>query len=540
MRFPKLFSLQLVTVTLGIFAAAVPMLLLDAWLKKQGKDEAAVMGAWVIAAVERQVGQTAALLQELSARGVDTCKPAHLEAMRQLVFVSGPIKEVMLVGSAGQVMCADAGVLSGRRDIVASTATAFPDIVLDVIRVSDLGDRFLRVRRVGPPGKPSVAALLPAMALLPQASLQSGHVLGYARLVLSDGTVVGSTGTSSDADFGLTEMNLSPARSALFGISVAISIGNNGVIAGYEDLRRISMVVTGVVALFILGFAFFFMRRHRDTPVADIAKALLRGEFVPYYQPVVDILTGKLLGAEVLVRWRRRDGTTVEPGAFIPLMETSGLVIEMTRLLMRRALKDMSGAMSRRPNLTLAFNVAPQHFNDALILNDVGSIFDGTPIKLKQIVLELTERYEVESMTATHHTVAALQGLGCKVAIDDVGTGHSGLSYILKLGVDIIKIDKIFVEAIGTEGHAKAIIETLVDLARNMRMEIIAEGVETFDQVVYLREHGIRAAQGYAFAPALPASSFLELLNAMDPLVDAETSQQPALAGPLAEASAAA
>ena len=94
-------------------------------------------------------------------------------------------------------------------------------------------------------------------------------------------------------------------------------------------------------------------------------------------------------------------------------------------------------------------------------------------------------------------TIAALQRMGCKVAIDDVGTGHSGLSYILKLGVDIIKIDKIFVEAIGSEGHSKAIIETLIDLAKNMRMEIVAEGVETFDQVTYLRERGIGAAQGY-------------------------------------------
>ena len=103
-------------------------------------------------------------------------------------------------------------------------------------------------------------------------------------------------------------------------------------------------------------------------------------------------------------------------------------------------------------------------------------------------------------------TIAALQRVGCKVAIDDVGTGHSGLSYILKLGVDIIKIDKIFVEAIGSEGHSKPIIETLIDLAKNMRMEIVAEGVETFDQVTYLRERGIGAAQGYVFAPPLPGS----------------------------------
>ena len=118
-------------------------------------------------------------------------------------------------------------------------------------------------------------------------------------------------------------------------------------------------------------------------------------------------------------------------------------------------------------------------------------------------------------------TIAALQRVGCKVAIDDVGTGHSGLSYILKLGVDIIKIDKMFVEAIGSEGHSKPIIETLIDLAKNMRMEIIAEGVETFDQVTYLRERGIGAAQGYVFAPPLPAATFLQLLEAMDPVAEA-------------------
>jgi sensor c-di-GMP phosphodiesterase-like protein len=148
----------------------------------------------------------------------------------------------------------------------------------------------------------------------------------------------------------------------------------------------------------------------------------------------------------------------------------------------------------------------------------------------------MTERYEVENLTATRRVVAALQGLGCRVAIDDVGTGHSGLSYILKLGVDIIKIDKIFVEAIGTERHSKAIIETMIDLARSMRMEIIAEGVETYDQVTYLREHGIRSAQGYVFAPPLPAPAFLQLVEAMDPVAGAAAEDPAAPAVSLAEA----
>jgi sensor c-di-GMP phosphodiesterase-like protein len=114
--------------------------------------------------------------------------------------------------------------------------------------------------------------------------------------------------------------------------------------------------------------------------------------------------------------------------------------------------------------------------------------------------------------------IASLQGLGCRIAIDDVGTGHGGLSYMLKLGVDFIKVDKMFVDAIGTERYSTTIIETLVALARTMRMGIMAEGVETFEQVAYLRDHGIHVAQGFAFAPPLPGPSFLQLLDAADPV----------------------
>ena len=145
-------------------------------------------------------------------------------------------------------------------------------------------------------------------------------------------------------------------------------------------------------------------------------------------------------------------------------------------------------------------------------------IFNKSPIRLSQVVLEVTERQPLENLTETRRVVAALQGLGVRIAIDDVGTGHSGLSYMLKLGVDIIKIDKMFIDALGTDRNSNTIIETLIDLAQNMRMEIIAEGVESFEQVVHLRELGIRAAQGFVFAPPLPGSAFLQLVEAIDPL----------------------
>jgi EAL domain-containing protein (putative c-di-GMP-specific phosphodiesterase class I) len=151
-------------------------------------------------------------------------------------------------------------------------------------------------------------------------------------------------------------------------------------------------------------------------------------------------------------------------------------------------------------------------------VKDVRNIFASSPIKFSQVVLEVTERDPIENFTETRQTIAALQGLGVRIAIDDVGTGHSGLSYMLKLGVDIIKIDKMFVDAIGTDRNSTTIVETLVDLARNMRMDVVAEGVENFEQVMHLRALGVRSAQGYVFAPPLPGTSFLQLVEAIDPL----------------------
>ena len=202
----------------------------------------------------------------------------------------------------------------------------------------------------------------------------------------------------------------------------------------------------------------------------------------------------------------------------------------MTRDLMRRVCVEAGAAIGRRPALKISFNFAGQLFSDETIVNDVRKIFSGSPIKLSQVVLEVTERDPIENFTATRQTIAAFQGLGVRIAIDDVGTGHSGLSYMLKLGVDIIKIDKMFVDAIGTDRNSTTIVETLVDLAHNMRMDVVAEGVENFEQVMYLRELGIRSAQGYVFAPPLPGKAFLQLVEAIDPLPAAAATPKAALA----------
>jgi sensor c-di-GMP phosphodiesterase-like protein len=316
-------------------------------------------------------------------------------------------------------------------------------------------------------------------------------------------------------------------RSERFGLEARASLSRRSVLASNADLRGLGFAVAGGVALFIILFTLFVLWRQRGNPILDLERALSAGEFVPYYQPVVDIKTGKLRGAEVLARWRKPDGSIILPGSFIPLFESSGLIIELTRVLMRKASQEIGAALAARPHLKISFNLAARHLADEAIVKDVDKIFRRSPIRMSQVVLEVTERQPIEDLTITRRVIAALQGLGVRIAIDDVGTGHAGLSYVLKLGVDIIKIDKMFIDAVGTDRNSTTIIETLIDLADNMRMEIIAEGIETFEQVVHLRELGIRAAQGYVFAPPLPGSLFLQLIDAIDPPAEVVVKAEP-------------
>jgi sensor c-di-GMP phosphodiesterase-like protein len=245
----------------------------------------------------------------------------------------------------------------------------------------------------------------------------------------------------------------------------------------------------------------------------------------------VDTKNGRVRGAEVLARWRKSDGTMVSPAQFIPLAEQTGLIFELTRVLMRRARDEVGPAYRDRPRLRLGFNLFAGHLANAKIVDDVKQIFTGSPLSTEQLVLEVTERAPLPDLAEARRVIEMLQALGIKVAIDDVGTGHGGLSYLMKLGVDIIKIDKMFIDAIGTERYSQTIIETLVELARTMKMEVVAEGVESFEQVEYLRLKGVHEAQGYVFAPPLPAGSYLALVNAMEPTKQMSAPQPAVAAG---------
>jgi sensor c-di-GMP phosphodiesterase-like protein len=508
---------KIIAIVAGTLIAGVPMATLNYWIggfvERQSQNEIDSVAKRTVALVDYRIGRAVMMLDELAASGVASCRADHLDALRVANLGFGAVKEFSILAADGRMLCNDLGAVPGERTILASqNITARPDAVLELIRIGDW-TKFIRVRRPSLAGDTVLAALIPADLLVPRTSSRGGLMSVHARMAMQNGAFVSDVGPPPDMDDQLS----STRTSALYGLTVDTSVRRSVLATDYQDLQTVGFFFTGIVAATLFAFFFLFPKREPDNPVAELEKALKAGEFIPYYQPVVDITNGRVRGAEVLMRWRKPDGAIVAPATFIPLAESSGLILEMTRSVMRQVRDEIGPAVVERPFLRLGFNLAARHFMDDDIVSDVREIFEGSPVRLTQIVLEVTERQSLDSLTSARRVIAALQGLGIKVAIDDIGAGHAGLSYMLNLGVDIIKIDKMFIDALGHDNSSMTIVETLIDLARNMRMDVVAEGVETFEQVVALRERGIRAAQGYVFAPPLPGSAFLELLAAIDP-----------------------
>ncbi|MGB9396274.1 MAG: EAL domain-containing protein [Pseudolabrys sp.] len=512
-------------IVVGALLAGVPLIGFNIWLEglidRQGEAEVGTSARRAIALAEARVKDAVGALDGLAARGVDSCDPAHIEAMRYAAFITIPVKEIAVVGPDAETLCTHLGLPLGERTMLSSELlVGAAGYWFDIIKLAT-GERMVRLRRQVGASPNAVAALVPTTLFLPQVSTRGGPFNGYARIMTRQGTIIGEIGGRPREDVGPNFV--ADIKSDVFGFDVEILSSRTRFAAEHADLKWFGFFAAGVIMIFVTGLVALIPQRTPRNPVAEIEKAIEAGEFVPYYQPIVDISTGKLRGAEVLVRWRKPDGTLVLPGAFIPLMESSDLIHDLTRTLMQKVCIEAGPAIGRRPDLKISFNFAGKLFTEPTIVKDVRDIFANSSIKFSQVVLEVTERDPIENFTETRQIIAALQGLGVRIAIDDVGTGHSGLSYMLKLGVDIIKIDKMFVDAIGTDRNSTTIVETLVDLARNMRMDVVAEGVENFEQVMHLRTLGVRLAQGYVFAPPLPGSSFLQLVEAIDPLQPAAT-----------------
>lgn len=361
------------------------------------------------------------------------------------------------------------------------------------------------------------ALLIPDDNLLPAVVVGRMQADFVSRLTLVDGAHVATRLSRTDMPTeGVSAFDVR-AISDRYPLTLAVTVPSSSLWANYRELFLWGNA-GGAVLAFVSILGALAVARHSEGPVRAIESGIRRGDFIPYYQPMMCIRTGRLLGCEALVRRRRPDGGVDGPGSFIPLVEATGQIFEITRSVMAHARDELGAAYGARPHLKISFNLVADHFADMKIVSDMKNIFEGAHLKMDQIVLEVTERQPLPNLGEARVIIAKLQELGIRIALDDVGTGHGGMSYLLKLGVDQMKMDKMFVDAIGTDRYSTAIIDTLVKLAADLNIEFVAEGVETFEQIAYLKEHGVDAAQGYVFSPPLPGPLYLELIQALDPV----------------------
>jgi sensor c-di-GMP phosphodiesterase-like protein len=514
---------NLVAAVVGLVLALATMAAFGVWLDgvvdSRGHDEVQMATRRAVWLAESRIGRAMDVVRQLSDSHVTNCGAVDIAALRLKTFSATTVKEMSVIGPQGRTLCSDVGLSYEGRQVRSTHALMWKgaNYAIEVLDLSDSSEPMLRVRTDDAKGN-NVAALIPVELLLPQVAARGGPFRAFGSINMPDGTAIYASGDPSIMKRSDADMFAQHAASPKFGFQLDFAIPRSQIEQGVAELRTAGFIIIGALGILLLILGLVGLPRRGRDPEAALERGLRNGEFVPYYQPVVDMITGKLLGAEVLMRWRLPDGTIRSPMSFIPMAESTGLILPMTCALMRQVRQELGPLAVGRPHLKISFNLSAQHLEGERIVKDVADVFAKGPIQLSQIVLELTERQQIDNLAEARSVIASLQDIGVKIAIDDVGIGHGGLSYILKLGVDIIKIDKMFVDAIGIDRNSTTIVETLIDLAHNLRMDIVAEGVETFEQVTYLRERGIRMGQGYVFAPPLMGSSFISLVEALDPI----------------------
>lgn len=248
---------------------------------------------------------------------------------------------------------------------------------------------------------------------------------------------------------------------------------------------------------------------------AVLAAAIDDGQVQPWYQPLVDLATGEVLGLEALARWQHPQLGTVQPASFIPVAEDSDLVIDLDLAVLRRAMHDLARWRRGTPALRLSVNLSAKHLTAHASVDRLCEAADTAGVPARQIDLEITETAAVAANTRSVDVLGELRRHGFSVVLDDFGTGWSSLEHLLRLPVDGLKIDRSLTLALGRR-NADAVVRAVTGMSRDMGLSTVIEGVENADAAWRARELGCTVAQGYLWSAAVPAAQVPALLGSVD------------------------
>ncbi|PHQ77635.1 MAG: hypothetical protein COB75_02275 [Idiomarina sp.] len=258
---------------------------------------------------------------------------------------------------------------------------------------------------------------------------------------------------------------------------------------------------------------------HRDLAkklelVKQLRYAVENESLVVYYQPKVELLSHRIVGLEALVRWVQEDGTVIGPDQFIPIAEDTGLIIPLSEFVLKEACNQLHHwHKAGFEDLTMAINISGKQLHLPHLVDDIMSTVHGAQVPADKIELELTEQVFIENIQSHTNFMHAVRDNGMSLAIDDFGVGYSSLSYLKNFPVTSLKIDRSFINDLPDNEDDAVIVQTIINLARNLNIQLVAEGIETPEQVDFLMSRECGVGQGYLFSRPLPAEKITELLE---------------------------
>lgn len=504
---------------LGALLAFVPIVavdyLLDSYVRVREKIATEQYVASVSSQIEIGVGDAIASLRRILAESPSLCTPTFVANVQREIEASLNMKQVLVENADGVQYCDAVGRTVTYSPISTSLPIPGHTETLTVVQLGGMSMPALKITQAFGQTR-RVSAFVPLLGQTQAGLAQALPNAAMMRVQLTNGTSVLSVGDSTAFDRRDQSADFLSAQSFAgeLPLKVEYAIPFAMARASYTDLDVSFTIIACIMSAAFLILSLNYVRRSR-VPAFDLERAIGRGEIKPYYQPVINLRTGELMGCEVLCRWEKKNGQVVPPGAFIDYAEVTGLAIPMTLSLMQQVKFDLGDLCVMMPEMKISINLFEGHFRDGSIVEDVQAIFGGSKINFRQLVFEITERHPLGNSQMATSVIAGLHALGCKLALDDAGTGHSNLAYIGTLGCDVIKIDRVFVDMVKPGTTQVPVLDGLITMAKDLDCEIVAEGVETEEQALYLRARGVIQAQGFIFAPALKVNAFRDLATAL-------------------------
>ncbi|PSV28440.1 EAL domain-containing protein [Photobacterium sp. GB-56] len=284
---------------------------------------------------------------------------------------------------------------------------------------------------------------------------------------------------------------------------------------GLTDIVHSELLMVNVFLciLLVITCIFLGLRPQQRTVKMAIERGIKRKEFIPFYQPIINSMTGSIIGCESLIRWCKANGEIISPANFIDIAEQNKQIYEITDLLISQVAEDLSKLNNIHDNFYISINVIPRQLQNQTFATKLLNTLSSAQVSNHRVAIEVTERTQFTNVTSAKEVMQRLIDHGISIKLDDAGTGFGGFSYFQELPISTLKIDKMFIDTIGTCDVKANILNAIISFGKEAKLTMIAEGVETQEQVNYLRDQGVFLIQGFYYAKPMPFSDLEKYIN---------------------------